>query len=85
MLNICDAKQEARTKQMGDIKIFNKDGFLNFVEGNLASAEDYKKADRCQGSVFEALKPGYLVELQDGIFVLNKDMDIRREVSCGDI
>jgi hypothetical protein len=70
---------------MGDIKIFNKDGFLNFVEGNLASAEDYKKADRCQGSVFEALKPGYLVELQDGIFVLNKDMDIRREVSCGDI
>lgn len=70
---------------MRDIKIFNKDGFLNFVEGKLASTEDYKKADRCQGSIFEALKPGYLIELQDGVFVLNKDLDLRREVSRGDI
>ena len=56
-------------------QIYNRDGFLNFSEGNLASVEDFKSADRCIGSVFEVLEPGEFVELKEGIFSLDEDLD----------
>ena len=56
-------------------QILNRDGFLNFSEGETASLEDFKFADRCIGSIFEALEPGETIELQEGVFLLDEDLD----------
>ena len=61
-------------------QIFNRDGFLNFSEGALASLEDFKSADRCIGSIFdESLEEGEMIELAEGIFVLDEDLDPQQQ------
>lgn len=57
-------------------QIFNKDGFLNFDGGELASKEQYELADRSVGSIFESLNPGEEVELVEGNFVLDEDLEL---------
>lgn len=57
-------------------KILNRDGFLNPSEGVHATKEDYEAADRCVGSIFEALEPGEIVSLVDGLFKLDSDLDL---------
>ncbi|HEY9824887.1 MAG TPA: hypothetical protein V6D19_05525 [Stenomitos sp.] len=57
-------------------QIFDKDGFLNFDDGELASKEQYRLADRSVGSIFESLNPGEEIELVEGNFVLDEDLDI---------
>jgi hypothetical protein len=57
-------------------KIFIKDGALNFNAGDLATIKDYETADRCVGSIFEALKEGEEIELKEGVFALDDELDI---------
>lgn len=57
-------------------KIYSDNGFLNFSTGRLATQEEYELGDRCTGSIFEALQPGESVVLQEGIFELDKDLDL---------
>lgn len=58
------------------MKILNREGFLNFVEGQLASVRDFNLADRCTGSIFESLNPGETVDLREGSFLLDEDLDL---------
>jgi hypothetical protein len=54
------------------------DGLLSWdSEYPLATKEQYELADRCIGSVFEALHPGEIIELEDGIFELDEDLDLK--------
>lgn len=57
-------------------QILTKDGFLNFDGGELASKEQYRLADRSVGSIFEALQPREEVELVEGNFVLDEDLEL---------
>ncbi len=57
-------------------QILSDNGFLNFSTGALASREEYGTADRCVGSIFEALRPGESIQLKEGYFVLNDDLDL---------
>lgn len=61
-------------------KIFSLDGFLNFSHGKLASVEEYKSEPRDVGTIFEALEEGDKVVLQEGIFVLDKDLDLVEKI-----
>lgn len=56
-------------------EIFIDDGVLSFTGSQIASVDEYMEADRCVGSVFEALNPGEQIELIEGIFILDKDLD----------
>lgn len=42
----------------------------------LATKEQYELGDRCVGSIFEALKPEERIELKEGIFYLDEDLDL---------
>lgn len=57
-------------------QIFSDDGFLSFNGEVLASSQEYELADRCEGSIFEALEPKELIELSDGEFILDQDLDL---------
>ena len=49
---------------------------LSFEGDRLATVEEYEMGDRCIGSVFEALQPGEQVELQEGVFTLDDELDL---------
>lgn len=58
-------------------QIYNFEGTLNFdSNGDLATKAEYELVDRCVGSIFEALEPGEKVELAEGIFELDEDLDL---------
>lgn len=57
-------------------KIYCNNGLLSFDGEALATSEEYALADRCIGSIFEALEPGEEVELADGQFTLDEDLDL---------
>lgn len=66
------------------IQIFINEGTLTFDdEGRfpLATKEEYNLADRCFGSVFEALSPEEHVQLKDGYFFLDDDLDLVQDWS----
>lgn len=47
-----------------------------YQSNRLATREEYEAADRSIGSIFEALKPGENIQLADGYFVLDDDLDL---------
>lgn len=49
---------------------------LSFNGQELASVNEYQLGDRCVGSIFEALEPGERVELEEGVFELDEDLDL---------
>ena len=58
-------------------QIFFKDGLLSFDGCSvLATKEQYQSGDRCVGSVFESLNEGEKVQLQEGVFELDEDLDL---------
>ena len=57
-------------------QIFSVDGTLTFDGDRLATKEEYELADRCVGSIFDALKEGENVELSNGYFILDDDLDL---------
>ena len=59
-------------------KILIEDEFcyLNFAYGRLATRDEYETEDRCVGSIFEVLEPGELIELAEGVFMLDADLDL---------
>ncbi|MEW6495315.1 MAG: hypothetical protein AB1589_22785 [Cyanobacteriota bacterium] len=59
--------------------IYNDNDVLSFNGNNLATKEQYELADRCVGSIFEALEPGETVKLVDGDFILDDDLDLRKD------
>ena len=64
---------------MSAIKIFVEgDGeTLCFHEGDrLATISEFNSYDRSVGSIFEALQPGEVVELAEGQFRLDDDLDL---------
>lgn len=42
----------------------------------LATREEYELADRTVGSIFESLHPGENIQLDDGYFILDDDLDL---------
>lgn len=63
------------------IWIEEKTGLLHWGNGvyqfnRLATREEYQLADRCIGSIFEALQPGENIQLADGYFILDDDLDL---------
>ena len=66
-------------------QIFNDHGTLTFnAEGKqlpLATKEEYELADRCIGSVFEALSPEEHIQLKDGYFILDDELDLIQDWS----
>lgn len=51
-------------------------GSGTYQADRLATREEYESADRCVGSVFEALEPGENIQLADGYYVLDNDLDL---------
>ena len=66
-------------------KIYNNDGVLSFGGEVLATVKDFEQADRCAGSVFEALEPEEIIELSigcggvSGFYELDYDLDLIRD------
>lgn len=73
---VAQALDEARKNQLG---IYIVDGVLTFYGDQLATRDEYALADRCVGSVFDALEPGEVIELAEGLFQLDEDLDVARE------
>lgn len=48
---------------------------LGWDGDRLASRNEFLLASRDVGSIFEALEPGEEIELEEGVFVLNDDLD----------
>lgn len=57
-------------------QIFVCDGVLSWDGEQLASRDDYEAADRCIGSIFESLHPGENIQLSDGYYILDDDLDL---------
>lgn len=58
-------------------KIFLVDRRLAFSGENLASANDFQKANkRKESSVFRKLSPFQFVQFKEGVFALDQDLDI---------
>lgn len=58
-------------------KIMIDDCKLTFNDTNtLASVYEYETADRCVGSIFEALKAGDIVQLKEGYYRLDDELDL---------
>lgn len=60
-------------------QIYNNNGILAFEGESLATLQDYRLADRCEGSIFEAIHPGEVVALLDetlGERLLEIDADL---------
>jgi hypothetical protein len=57
--------------------IYSDKELLTFNETKkLATKQEYETADRCIGSIFEVLKEGENIKLDDGYFILNQDLDL---------
>jgi hypothetical protein len=56
--------------------IFSDDGLLAFNGKHLATKDEYELADRCIGSIFEVLNPQEKIQLQDGVFTLDENLDL---------
>jgi hypothetical protein len=53
-------------------------GLLTFNKtATIATKEDYELSDRCVGSIFESLHPGEFIELAEGVFLLDEDLDLK--------
>jgi len=65
-----------KVKNEGSTQIFSDGATLRFYGEKLATKKEYELADRCAGSVFEALSPQDIVELEDGYFALDDDLDL---------
>lgn len=53
------------------------DGLLCWdTEKPLATKQQYELGDRCVGSIFEALEPKEIIELVEGLFVLDDELDL---------
>lgn len=58
-------------------RIYSVNGTLTFEpQDKLASKSEYQLADRCIGSIFEALKPGENIQLEDDYYVLDQELDL---------
>jgi hypothetical protein len=56
--------------------IYSNNGLLCWNnQYSLATKEEYGLADRAVGSIFEALAPNEAIELAEGVFVLDEDLD----------
>ena len=64
-------------KEMIEIFVDKETGVLGWESGHLASIKEFDLADRCVGSVFESLEPGEGVILDEGLFVLDEDLDLQ--------
>lgn len=49
---------------------------LGWDGDRLASKEEYMNASRDVGSIFEALEPGEEIQLQEGFFKLDENLDL---------
>lgn len=70
--------KKTQGKQM-TTTIYNDHGTLVFspsCDAPLASRQDYESADRCVGSVFESLTLEEKIELSEGVFALDEDLDL---------
>lgn len=56
--------------------IYIDNNLLSFDGNELANKENYEQADRCVGSIFESLEPGEVIELRDGKFKLDDELDL---------
>lgn len=61
--------------------IFIEDGTLTFEGRTVASKNNYLAADRCVGSIFEALHGGESILLSEGIFFLDEELDLVETVT----
>jgi hypothetical protein len=69
-------------KDGNPIQLFSNNGLLTFNDGfPLATKEEYESGDRCVGSVFEALSPEEHIQLEDGYFVLDDELDLVQDWS----
>ena len=64
--------------------IYSNDGTLSFSGELLATVKEYEQADRCAGSVFEALEPEEIIELSiggggSGFYELDYDLDLIKD------
>lgn len=64
-------------------QIFSNNGLLSFVTDSeeneafqLATREEYELADRCVGSIFESLVQGENIQLAEGYYILDADLDL---------
>jgi hypothetical protein len=57
-------------------KIFSDVGLLAFNGKYLATRYEYELADRCVGSIFEVLNPQEKIEIQEGVFTLDEDLEL---------
>lgn len=55
--------------------VYAHDLGLESPSERLATIDEYMLADRCIGSFFEVLQPGGYVQLAEGVFQLDKDLD----------
>lgn len=56
--------------------IYFDNGLLSFAGEKLATREQYDTADRCVGSIFEAIAPSEKIALAEGEFILDEDLDL---------
>jgi hypothetical protein len=56
--------------------IYSNDGTLSLSGEALASVAEYTMGDRSIGSIFEAILPGEVVELEESLFELDDDLDL---------
>ena len=57
-------------------KIFLVDKRLTFSGEDLASANDFQKANKRKELVFRKLSPFQFVQFKEGVFALDQDLDI---------
>jgi hypothetical protein len=57
-------------------KIFSDVGLLAFNGKYLATRDEYELADRCIGSIFEVLNPEEKIEIREGVFTIDEDLDL---------
>ena len=61
---------------MLEIYVDLESGALRWEGNHLASLREFELADRCVGSIFEVLKPGEVISLAEGKFILDRDLDL---------
>lgn len=57
-------------------QVFFNNGLLSFDGSTLATVLQFNLGDRCVGSIFEALEQGEQVELKDGFYTLDAELDL---------
>ena len=58
------------------VKIFFNNGVIGWDGRKLATRKEYEMADRCVGSIFDDLHPGENVQLSDGYYILDEDLNL---------